>query len=169
MNLRTHFDDLYAHMEWADARVWTTVLASDVARNDEALRTTLHHIHMVQQAFLGIWQGEAPDGTAGKDLDAAGLATWGREGIAALRAHVAGLEEASFGDEVNMPWAAQVTARLGVEPAPTLRRDTVQQVYNHTSHHRGQVMTRLRELGETPPLVDFIAWVWLARPSAEWP
>jgi uncharacterized damage-inducible protein DinB len=34
---------------------------------------------------------------------------------------------------------------------------------------RAQVNTRLRELGATPPLVDFIAWAWFGKPAAEWP
>ena len=28
---------------------------------------------------------------------------------------------------------------------------------------------RLREVGGTPPLVDYIAWVWFSRPDAPWP
>jgi hypothetical protein len=32
----------------------------------------------------------------------------------------------------------------------------------------GQVNVRLRELGCEPPLVDFIAWIWLGQPSADW-
>ena len=38
----------------------------------------------------------------------------------------------------------------------------------HTTHHRGQVMTRLRELGGAPPLVDYVIWVWSGNPVAEW-
>ena len=28
---------------------------------------------------------------------------------------------------------------------------------------------RADELGTTPPLVDYIAWIWFGRPAAEWP
>jgi uncharacterized damage-inducible protein DinB len=38
----------------------------------------------------------------------------------------------------------------------------------HSSYHRGQVAQRLRELGEEPPLSDFIAWIWMDRPGADW-
>ena len=41
-------------------------------------------------------------------------------------------------------------------------------VVAHTTHHRGQVMTRLRELGGAPPLVDYVIWVWSGNPVAEW-
>ncbi len=43
------------------------------------------------------------------------------------------------------------------------------QVAMHSTHHRGQVAARLRELGVEPPMVDFIVWVWIGKPAAEWP
>ena len=46
--------------------------------------------------------------------------------------------------------------------------DTALQVVAHTTHHRGQVMTRLRELGGEPPLVDYVIRVWSGSPAAEW-
>jgi hypothetical protein len=30
-----------------------------------------------------------------------------------------------------------------------------------------QVNTRIRELGGTPPLVDFIAWIWAGKPAGK--
>jgi uncharacterized damage-inducible protein DinB len=38
----------------------------------------------------------------------------------------------------------------------------------HTQHHRGQVCTRLREVGGEPPTVDFIVWLWENRPDPTW-
>jgi uncharacterized damage-inducible protein DinB len=38
----------------------------------------------------------------------------------------------------------------------------------HSGYHRGQVARRLREHGAEPPLGDFIAWVWMGRPEADW-
>ena len=40
------------------------------------------------------------------------------------------------------------------------------QVALHSMYHRGQINARLRDFGGNPPLVDFIAWVWLGRPAA---
>jgi len=44
----------------------------------------------------------------------------------------------------------------------------VLQVAMHSSHHRGQVARRLRELGVESPLTDYIAWIWMSRPVADW-
>src|SRR6476469_6567238 len=45
--------DLYAHMEWADARVWAA--APPATPPDDILRNTLLHIYIVQRAFLYVW------------------------------------------------------------------------------------------------------------------
>lgn len=46
--------------------------------------------------------------------------------------------------------------------------ETMIQVAMHSQYHRGQINTRLRELGAEPPLVDYIAWIWFGRPDAAW-
>ena len=39
----------------------------------------------------------------------------------------------------------------------------------HTGHHRAQANSRLRALGAEPPIIDYIAWLWLERPAPAWP
>ena len=56
MKLLTTIQELFQHMDWADALVWQTVAASDAALEDEDLRARLLHIHTVQRAFLRIRQ-----------------------------------------------------------------------------------------------------------------
>lgn len=162
-------DDLYRHMEWADARVWSAVLACEGAPGDEALRRRLHHVHLVQRAFLSVWRGEPVDATAGEALDLAALAAWARDYHPEARAFLETSATTALLEPVRLPWSAHVRDQLGLEPAPTTLRDTALQVCGHTAHHRGQVMLQLRALGATPPLVDFIAWVWLGRPAPDWP
>jgi uncharacterized damage-inducible protein DinB len=38
----------------------------------------------------------------------------------------------------------------------------------HTAYHRGQISTRIREIGGEPPLIDYLYWVWAGRPSPGW-
>jgi uncharacterized damage-inducible protein DinB len=42
------------------------------------------------------------------------------------------------------------------------------QVALHGQNHRGQSLTRLRELGGKPPTLDYIIWI-KSRPGAAWP
>ena len=54
----TALNDLYRHMEWADAVVWTAVLASANGKTDKNLFDYFYHLHMVQYSFLRVWCGE---------------------------------------------------------------------------------------------------------------
>ena len=46
------------------------------------------------------------------------------------------------------------------------RYDILQHLTLHSAHHRGQLATRLRELGVAPPQVDYIFWVRGVKPDA---
>jgi uncharacterized damage-inducible protein DinB len=38
------------------------------------------------------------------------------------------------------------------------------QALTHSQHHRGQNASRMRQLGATPPMTDFVIWYALERP-----
>jgi uncharacterized damage-inducible protein DinB len=122
---------------------------------------------MVQHAFLSIWRGEAPQWREFAQLDQ--VTAWAREYHDAAQSHLASVDDAALERTVVLPWAERLTARFGRTPAPTILRETMMQVPMHSIYHRGQVNMRLRELGAEPPLVDYIAWLWLGKPAAEWP
>lgn len=160
--------DLYRHMQWADASMWAAVLASEEACSDAGTLERLHHIHQVQHVFYWLWRGQPIDPHAGKTLDPPDMARWAREYYPEAEAYLASLTAEELASPLALPWRAELTERMGFEPAETQLGDTVMQVYFHTTHHRAQVATRLRELGATPPLIDYIAWVWHGRPEAVW-
>jgi uncharacterized damage-inducible protein DinB len=166
MNL-TDLNDLFRHMEWADASVWRAVLASD-ARADTKLRELFYHVHMVQRAFLRVWQGETQFTPFPTFDDVESLIAWGRAYYPELFAQSKTWKEKDLSQALNVPWASRLTTPLGREPENTTLGQTAQQVAMHSLYHRGQVNARLRELGGEPPLVDYIAWLWLGRPSADW-
>jgi len=183
MNLLSHLQDQFRHMEWADAMVWRTALSLDATLGDETLRARLHHIHQVQRVFLSVWQGafaHLQDDNErrqavmawvnkGNELRGADLLAWGRDYHRDAQPYLSGLSEEALAQIVSLPWSEMVAARLGQTPAPSMLAETLQQVTMHSTYHRGQANIRLRELGAEPPLVDFIAWVWLGKPAAQWP
>lgn len=183
MNLLISLQDQFRHMEWADAMVWNAVLASETATADETIRARLHHIHQVQRVFLSVWQGafaHLQDSNErrqavmawvnkGNELRGADLLAWGREYHRDVQLYLDSLTAESLTQIVTLPWGEMVAARIGQTPAASMLAETLQQVTMHSAYHRGQVNTRLREVGAEPPLVDFIAWVWLGKPTAQWP
>ena len=96
-----------------------------------------------------------------------------RATVLAVDAHVDRLlleavSDESLGRPLTLPWATQISEALGRVPQPSTLGETCFQVTSHSTYHRGQLNTRLRDLGTEPPLVDYIAWVWFGKPRAEW-
>lgn len=149
--------DLFNHMEWADAQVLRAAVAASA---DGFVRERLVHIHTVQRAFLDVWRG-TPDSPGPEDF--AALREFARETNAAIQAFLA--SDPDLDRKPPIAWRERSGAPM-VHPATV--RDMMLQVVTHSTYHRGQVNTRLREIGGTPPLTDFIVWVWKGRPAAEW-
>jgi uncharacterized damage-inducible protein DinB len=167
MNAAT-LNDLFRHMEWADATVWIAVLASPKACGDAKLKELLYHLDLVQRSFLRVWRGEPREAAYPTFEEAGALMQWARSYYSEAQSHLAGLSDEDISQAMPVPWAALVEKRLGRAPATTSVGETALQVVLHSTYHRGQVNARLREVGGTPPLVDYIAWVWLGRPEADW-
>lgn len=161
--------ELVDHMEWADARVWSTV-PNDGAP-DQKLREWLVHLHMVQRAFLTVWTGgdvRTVFRTGDHFANVADVRAWARPVYAEIREVLAATDDRRLAGPLVLPWSRQLTRTLGREPAPSTMAETCFQVTSHSTYHRGQINARLRALGHEPPLVDYIAWLWLGRPTADW-
>ncbi len=162
------FQDLFRHMEWADAAVWRAVLSSSAAANDERIKNWLHHIHMVQHAFINVWREQPHSANAGSELALAELPEWGGQFHQLAAGYLQTLSEEDLDSPMVMPWAKYLTKHLGRDPDGTTKGETILQVAEHSTYHRGQVNARLRELGSEPPLVDYIAWIWFGKPAVDW-
>jgi uncharacterized damage-inducible protein DinB len=161
--------ELYRHMEWADAAVWNSALASASARQDAKLRDYFYHLHMVQHAFIRIWRGEPFDTPFPAFEELASMLSWARGYYPDLFAFADNLKDENMLAPMPMPWADRISKRLGRSPEVTTIGETALQVALHSQYHRGQIGARLRDCGAEPPLVDYIAWVWTARPAPCWP
>ncbi len=161
--------ELYRHMEWADAAVWTPTLAADGARTDDKLREYFYHLHLVQRAFLRIWLKEAPEAPYPTFQDLPALMLWGRSYYEEVFPCIERFKDEQWSATMQMPWARLVAERLGRAPAAITLGETALQVAMHSQYHRGQVNARLRAVGGEPPTVDYITWVWLDRPAPSWP
>ena len=159
---------LLLHMEWADAAMWRALMSVPGLARDAEMRERVHHFHTTQWAYLQVLRGvpiQIPELANLADLRAVGR--WARGFYVELPAYLDVLDERALARKVELPWAAEVAERLGSAEPATVCEHLLQLVL-HTAHHRGQVLTRLRDSGGAPPLVDFIAWVWMRRPSPDW-
>jgi uncharacterized damage-inducible protein DinB len=162
------FRSLLTHMEWADAHTWRALRAVPGAQTDDRLRWLLHHLHLVQSVYLQAWRGEGfafSEVSSYPDLPA--IEGWARPYYAKAAEFAQSLDEAKLAKVIEYPWNNLIVEKFG-SVAPSTLSESAWQVFSHTTYHRGQVATRLREVGGEPPLVDFMVWVWGGKPAPEW-
>ena len=153
--------DLLAHAEWANA-VFFHAWAKSPGRDHEEMRRRVGHVVGVQEAFLNMLRGEPfgrpPDGPPpGFDE----LRIWAERSHASLRSFADSLDEAALARTVHIPWFPDPPCVITVAEAMV-------QVAMHTQHHRGQLMTRLKDHGGEPRNVDWIIWLWKGKPVGRW-
>ncbi len=163
------YRDLLVHMEWADSRIWSALLATESLREDHEMRERLYHFHTTQWAYLQAWQKKPlniPELPTFGNLQR--LGDWVRRYYLELREYLDGVRDSALDVPFDFPWQAEIEKHFGQAP-PTTLGESLLQVVLHTMHHRGQVATRLRDRGGDPPLVDYIGWIWMGRPAPAWP
>jgi len=161
--MRSYLDELYAHQEWADAEHWLALEAHAPALADRAIRERLHHIHLVQSAFLWVAGPRTAQFVITKAEDYPNLAdlkTFARKYHCEMAAMLGTMNETRLAETIEVPWF-QPPLKISVRHALT-------QAAMHSHYHRGQNATRLRELGGVPPGTDFIVWVRDGQPAPRW-
>jgi uncharacterized damage-inducible protein DinB len=165
---RKELRDLLTHMEWADGQTWRVVRTLPAAQSDERLKWLLHHSHLVQSIYLQAWRGDPFQLTELKAYsDLAAIESWARLFYPNASAFAETMDESRFSEPVDFPWSAMIVEKFG-KALPATLSESVWQVLSHSTYHRGQIATRIRELGGEPPLVDFLYWVWAGKPAPEW-
>ena len=159
--MTTYLHELYSHQEWADAEHWCAFEAYPAALADRAIRERLHHIHLVQSAFLWVVGPRTAQFTITKVEDypeMADLKAFARKYHSDMHAMLGAMDETRL--MVQVPWFRP--------PLKISVRHALMQAAMHSHYHRGQNATRLRELGGVPPGTDFIVWVRDGQPVARW-
>jgi uncharacterized damage-inducible protein DinB len=154
-------------MHWADTRVWDTILSTPAAQEHEKLKKTIYHYHITQYAFYHIWMELPMEFKKLEEFKSmTEMANWAANYHNLAGSFVLNLNEDDLDKVIHIPWSSRLEKVLGRKPAETNLVETMFQVITHSSYHRGQVNSHLRSAGAEPPMVDFIAWVWLGKPPA---
>jgi uncharacterized damage-inducible protein DinB len=156
-----HLRDLLAHAEWANA-VFFHTWGKGPAREHEELRRRVGHVIGVQDGFLSVLReqavGRPPEGPP-PSFDE--LLARAKSCHAGLRGFADSLDPSGLTKRVRIPWFPEPPCVISVAEA-------LVQVAMHTQHHRGQLMTRLKDFGGEPKNVDWIIWLWKGRPHGRW-
>lgn len=85
------------------------------------------------------------------------LSVWGMSSFEALR----GIDQANFERSQSLLGKVDLDTMISYatskgEPFQTSIRDILFHVINHSTHHRGQIVSDLRQSGIAPPITDYI-------------
>jgi uncharacterized damage-inducible protein DinB len=158
---------LVAYARWANAlllagaaRLSPEAFTRDLRSSFPSVRDTLVHTLWSEWVWLERVRGSSPR----EVFDPAGFPT-----VAALRTRWSLVEDgyAALLDPPDVDLARPVTYtnRKGEQwtyPVGQILRH----VMNHGTHHRGQLVTMLRQLGEVPPTTDYLVFVDHGAPGA---
>jgi len=156
-DLQTMIDYHY----WARDRLLAAVAAltrdqyeKDLGSSFKSVRDTVTHIYAAEWAWYQRWHGTSPAALLTPDqfADPAALGAAWADHERKMRAFVDGLSDADVDRLIEYRLLSGAT---GAQPIGQM----VQHVVNHTSYHRGQVTTMLRQLGAQPAKsMDMIAY-----------
>jgi len=151
---------LFAYTRWANAQVLDAVAAlppesfvRKIPSSFPSLRDTLVHVLSAEWIWLERWKGVSPKAM----LDAASFPT-----PEALRARWREIERerdaflADLPDDALARVVSYVNTKGETWKYPL--GHMMQHVVNHSTYHRGQVTTMLRQLGATPPWTDLLVF-----------
>lgn len=152
--------ELYDYDRWANRRTLDAVSRLDAAAFTEdmgssypSVRDTLVHIMSAEWVWLMRWQGESPTGMPASwelsTFDA--LRTKWEEVERELAAFVAGLDDADLDRVVDY-------RNTRGTPYANSMAQMLRHVVNHSTYHRAQVTTLLRQLGAEPVNTDLITF-----------
>ncbi len=147
--------DLARHQSWADAAHWKALHENSTLLEDAEIQKRLNHMLSALRMLTTLARGETPDPTAMAATEPIDQleAAMGKANTGIVET----INSVDLGKMISLPrgpkgpWEA---------PAGVL----LLQAITHGQHHRGQNASRMRQLGVTPPMTDFVIWYALGRP-----
>jgi uncharacterized damage-inducible protein DinB len=159
MNLEL-FSSFYAFNGWANRRLLEAMkglsqadLDRDLGGSFPSLRQTMVHIFWVEQLFLRRWRGSSTADMAEPPKF---------ETVASIRFACEDLErerEEYLGrlTDTDLIQPIEYVDTRG-NPLSTILWQSLFHLLNHSTFHRGQAASKLRQLGIAPPSMDFIVF-----------
>ena len=151
---------LYDYTRWADARMLDAVSSlspeqwtKDLGSSLKSARDTVVHIASAQWIWFTRWKGESPTAM----WTSADYPTQGsiRERWQSLSAQVASFVAQQSEESLKQPLPYK---NLKGQPMTYPLGHLMLHVVNHSTYHRGQVTTLMRQLGAQPVSTDLVLY-----------
>ena len=164
--MKSLIQDLFGHQEWADAEMWKAVESCPGALEKDDIAKRFRHFHSTQYGYVQLLREKKLDmkSLVSRYGDSVPIQTVKQNAIEThreLAKFLSEITESGLDERLSIPWFNDPTVTVTATQA-------LLQVIMHSQYHRGQNATKLREVGGTPPTLDFVLWVMKGRPKAEW-
>jgi uncharacterized damage-inducible protein DinB len=158
--MKSELLDLIRYNDWANERMAEAIRKvteekhrTPITSSFGSLRETLGHVVSAEWIWLRRWKGDSP-ATAPLWVASDSADTF-LERLTEIRKErlqwLWELDEAAYEKPVEYRNLAGNTYRNTLS-------DLIRHVVNHSTYHRGQLATQLRQLGQVPPATDFIVY-----------
>jgi uncharacterized damage-inducible protein DinB len=148
---------LYAYTDWANGRIIDAIAvlsdeqyAREITSSFSSIRDTLSHIASSEWIWLKRWKGTSPREVPEWAIEP--LLATSRDRIhriaSARRAFLESLSDDLLRSKLSY-------TNLAGEPFVMPLEEVLIHCANHSTHHRGQLTTMLRQIGATPPNTDY--------------
>ncbi len=151
---------LFEYNRWANrlllqaaGEISAEELDRDLRGSFSSLKGTLRHVLWGERSWLGYWR-ERSFGDELSPADFPDLAAIQESWDALEREQGAFFRELTE-EKLGAPWPVDEDAYVLSE--------LIQHAFNHSTHHRGQVVLMLRQLGRTPPGTGFRQFLTASR------
>ena len=159
----THADliFLFAYNRWANARTLSAAarltpdqFTRDLGSSFASVRDTLVHIYGAEWIWLARWKGTSPT-TAIVAADIPDVAALAASWRTVEEEQAAFIKDLTDADIERLIEYANLKGDRFINPLGRL----MQHLVNHSTYHRGQVTTMLRQLGATPVSTDLVTFL----------
>lgn len=153
--------ELYSYNRWANARILDATVKlteeqflRDLRNSFPSVRDTLAHILGAEWIWLRRWKGESPKGLPpGSDYSTHAAL---RQGWAEVEREQTGYINGLTKEALEAPLTyTNIAGKTLTFPL----RYQLQHMVNHSTYHRGQITTMLRQLGAQAISTDLIVYV----------
>jgi uncharacterized damage-inducible protein DinB len=151
------FRTLYAYTDWANDRILGAIgslseeqFTREIVSSYSSIRDTLAHIAFGEWIWLQRWMGrsprESPEWTKAPAFDL--LRDRMHEIAADRRVYLGGLHDETVESTISY-------VSTEGDPFTMPLGGVLMHCANHSTYHRGQLVTMLRQVGATPPNMDY--------------
>lgn len=152
--------DLFQYNRWANERLLNAAARlsdeefdRDLKSSFSSVRATLAHIAAAEWVWLNRWKGLSPAGfpTDRGDRTFDDVRSFFNENWAEQQQFLATVDEAALQRIIEY---RNIAGTAFSSPLLPLMRHMI----NHSTYHRGQAITMIRQLGHPVPGTDLVAW-----------